>query len=279
MFRRRPKSLDEKAVAADPGRLELLWFLRGEFDDAMLEEMAASDGGMGKEEYLRGLSEILRTGKVPCPTGEVEICHILRWGTLDLSTPLSPEQRRHEVTHLFGSWILLNAYADPERYQNGQTERGDELALQNLTEISVALGPKFVRAAICFVMWAQSKGAVTHDPTENLFYLLSLLILRCASPDAEDIAAAPAVYDTLVAEERKLRYELSEDEDVNQSLKPAWLFGLYDGYDDGPVKSESVQRKWVKTAVGVLDRLTSSTSGQLDPRLVEFKHRLLEPLS
>ena len=279
MFRRRPKSLDENAVAADRDRLELLWLLRGEFDDAMLEEMAASDGGMGKEEYLRGLSEILRTGKVPCPVSEVEICHILRWGTLDLSTPLSLEQRRQEVTRLFGSWILLNAYADPERYQDDQTERGDELALQNLTEISVALGVKFVRAAIRFVLWAQSKGAAAHDPTENLFYLLSLLVLRCASPEAEESAAAPAVYDTLVGEERKLRYELSEDEAVNPSLKPAWLFGLYDGYADGLVKSESVQRKWVKTAVWVLDRLASSTSGQLDPRLVEFRHRLLEPLS
>jgi hypothetical protein len=279
VFRRRPKSLDEEAVAADPGRLELLWLLRGEFDDAMIEEMAASDGGMGKEEYLKGLSEILRTGKVPCPVSELEICNILRWGTLDLSTPLSPEQHRHEITRLFGSWILLNAYADPERDQNDQTERGDELALQNLTEISVALGPKFVRAAIRFVLWAQSKGAAGHDPTENLFYLLSLLVLRCASPDAEDIAAAPAAYGALVGEERKLRHELSEDEAANRSLKPAWLFDLYDGHDDGLVKSESVQRKWVKTAVWVLDRLASSASGQLDPRLVEFKHRLLEPLS
>ena len=279
MFRRRPKSLDEEVVAADPGRLELLWLLRGEFDDAMLEEMAASDGGMGKEEYLRRLSEILRTGEVPRPVGDVDICHILRWGTLDLSTPLSPEQRRHEITRLFGSWILLNAYADPERCQSGQTERGDELALQNLTEISVALGPKFVRAAIRFVLWAQSEGAAAHDPIENLFYLLSLLILRCASPEAEEIAAAPAAYDTLVGEERKLRHELSEDKAVNRSPKPAWLFGLYDGHDDGLVKSESVQRKWVKTAVWVLGRLASSAPGQLDPRLVEFKHRLLEPLS
>jgi hypothetical protein len=37
VFRRRPKSLDEEAVAADPGRLELLWLLRGEFDDTMFQ--------------------------------------------------------------------------------------------------------------------------------------------------------------------------------------------------------------------------------------------------
>ena len=50
MFRRRLKSLDEKDVAADPGRLELFWLLRREFDDEMLQEMAAADGGMGQEE-------------------------------------------------------------------------------------------------------------------------------------------------------------------------------------------------------------------------------------
>jgi len=279
VFRRRAKSLDEEAVAADPGRLELFWLLRGEFDDAMLEETAASDGGMGKEEYYKWLNEIFRTGDVPGPVGDFEICNTLRWGTLDLSVPLTAENRRHEVTRLFGSWIRLNAYAHPERRQNGQTETGDELALQNLTEISVALGPEFVRAAIRFVLWAQSAGGAAHDPIENLFYLLSLLVLRCASPDAEEIAAAPAVYDILVAEERKLRHQQSEEESENWPPGPAWLFGLYGGDNDGVVKSESVQRKWVKTAVWVLDRLASSTSGPLDPRLVEFKHRLLAPQS
>ena len=50
MFRRRPRSLDEEDVAADPGRLELFWLMRQELDDEMLQEMAAADGGMGQEE-------------------------------------------------------------------------------------------------------------------------------------------------------------------------------------------------------------------------------------
>jgi hypothetical protein len=33
-------------VAEDPGRLSLFWLLRGELDDALLEAMAAYDGGM-----------------------------------------------------------------------------------------------------------------------------------------------------------------------------------------------------------------------------------------
>jgi hypothetical protein len=278
VFSRRPRSLDEKDVAADPARLELFWLLRQEFDDEMLQEMAGADGGMRQEDYYKGLAEILRTGNVPCPVGDFEICNLLRWGTLDLSVPLTTEKRRHEVIRLFGSWILLNAYAHPERCQNGQIETGDELALQNLCEISVALGPKFVRAAIRFVSWAQSAGAVAHDPIDNLFYLLSLLVLRCASPDAEQIAAAPAVYDTLVAQERELRQQLSVKESEGRPPEPAWLFGLYQGDNDGLLKSESVQRKWARTAVWVIDRLAAWSSGGVDLRLAELRHRLLRPL-
>jgi hypothetical protein len=279
VFRRGSRTLGEEDVAADPSRLELYWLLRREFDDEMLQEMAAADGGMGQEEYYKGLREILRTGNVPCRVGDFEICNILRWGTLDLSVPLTPVRRRHEVSRLLGSWILLNAYAQPERCQNSQIETGDELALQNLCEISVALGPEFVRAAIRLVLWAQSAGAAAQDPIDNLFYLLSLLVLRCASPDAEQIAAAPAVYDTLVVQERKLRQQLSEEASESCRPGPEWLFGLYGGDHDGVLKSESVQRKWVRTAVWVLDRLAASNSGKVDPRLVEFRHRLVGSLT
>ncbi|MCX6926077.1 MAG: hypothetical protein NT154_23145 [Verrucomicrobia bacterium] len=277
VFRQSAKSLDEAAVAADPGRLRLFWLLRRECDDAMLQEMAAADGGMGQAEYHKWLNEIFRTGDVPGPAGDFEICNILRWGKLDLSVPLTADDRRYEITRLFGSWILLNAYAHPQHCENDQTETGDELALQNLTEICVALGADFVREAIRFVLWAHSAGAAGHDPVENLFYLLSLLVLRCASPDAEDVAAAPAVYDLMVTEERRIRSQEAVKESKDWPLGPAWLFGLYNGQNDGIVKSESVQHKWVKTAVWVLDCLAASTSGPLDPRLVEFKHRLVAP--
>jgi len=279
VFRRRPKSLDETDVAADPGRLELFWLLRREVNDEMLQQMAAADGGMGQEDYYKELREILRTGRVLCSGDTFEVCNILRWGTLDLSVPLTSETRCHEVTRLFGSWILLNAYAQPERFQNGQIESGDELALQNLCEISVALGPEFVRAAIPLVFWAQTAGAAAHDRLENLFYALSLLVLRCASPDAEQIAAAPAVYDNLVHQEQELRGQLSAEGSENCLPGSAWLFGLYQGDNDGPLKSESIQRKWVRTAVWVLGRLAASSSGGANPRLVEFRHRLLDPLS
>ncbi|HWH72573.1 MAG TPA: hypothetical protein VNT26_24640, partial [Candidatus Sulfotelmatobacter sp.] len=154
-------------MAAEPGRLELFCLLRREFDDALLQEMAGADGGMWQERYLRSLAEILRTGTVPSPlppADPVEICHIVGCHTLELSTPLSPEERRRAIMRLFGAWILLNVYARPERYDNGQTEAGDELALQHLTQTSVALGPEFVRAAIRFVSWAQSAAAAAHGP-------------------------------------------------------------------------------------------------------------------
>jgi hypothetical protein len=279
VFRRGSRTLGEEDLAADPGRLELFWLLRRELNEEMLQEMAAGHGGMDQAVYYAGLRDILRTGNVDCVGSDFEICNILRWGMVDLSVPLTPEQRRRQVTRLFGSWILLNAYAHPERSHNGQIEAGDEVALQNLCEISVALGPEFVRAAIPFVMWVQSAGAVAHDPIDNLFYLLSLLVLRCASPDAGQIAAAPAVYDTLVAQERTLRQQLSEEKSESWTPELAWLFGLYRGDNDGLLKSESVQRKWVRTAVWVLDRLAASTSGEVDPRLVEFRHRLLHSLS
>ena len=271
MFWRRPKSLDEKDVAADPGRLELLWLLRKELDEASLEEIAGCEG-VWIYAYQKALAEILRTGKVPCPLLPAGNCSFLMGETLELCAPLSLEQRRHEVMRLFASWILVNAYTRPERERDGYIEQGDELALQNLTEISVALGPEFVRAAIRLILWAQSEGAATHDPVATLFYLLSLLTLRCALPGAEEIAAAPAVYDMLVAEERKVRSQMSEDESANWNPEPAWLFGLYDGNDD----PRCVQRRWVKTAAWVVNRLDSSTSGELDPRLGEFKRRLLE---
>ncbi len=120
---------------------------------------------------------------------------------------------------------------------------------------------------------------MARDPIDNLFYLLSLLVLRCASSDAEQIAAAPAVYDTLFAQERELRQQLSEEESESWTPEPAWLLGLYRGDNDGLLKSESVQRKWVRAAAWVLDRLAASTSGGVDPRLAEFRHRLLDPLS
>ena len=91
--------------------------------------------------------------------------------------------------------------------------------------------------------------------------------------------SAPAVYDALVAEEQKIRHQMCEDESGDWSPGRGWLFGLYDGSCDGVVKSESIQRRWVKTAAWVLNRLRSSTSGELDSRLAEFERRLLEPLS
>jgi len=58
----------------------------------------------------------------------------------------------------------------------------------------------------------------------------------------------PAVYDALVAEEQKIRHQMCEDESGDWSPGRGWLFGLYDGSCDGVVKSESIQRRWVKTA-------------------------------
>jgi hypothetical protein len=278
MFRRRLKSLDEKDVAADPGRLELLWLLRRDLDDALVEEMAASDGGMCKEEYREALAEILRTGAVPPPLllASAEICNLLMWGAVQLDTPFTLEQRRDQVMCLFASWILINAYTRPERARDGSIEQGDELALQNLTELSMELGPEFVRASIRFVLWAQSEGAAAHDPMDNLFYLLSLLVLRCASPDPEEVAAAPAVYDVLVAGEQQLRRQMCEDESAGRPPERAWLFGLYNGSCDGVVKSDSIQRRWVRTAVWALDRLEASGSGRLDSRLAAFRVALLK---
>ena len=280
MSRRSRKSLDETDVAADPGRLELLWLLRGELDDALVEEMAASDGGMCKTENNEALVEILRTGEVPSPLAPDpgEICGLLRWERCEPIAPLTPTQRRHEVMRLFAMWILLNAHAGQNTDRMGYDEDGVELTLVNLTAISVALGPEFVRAAIRFVLWAKCKRAATHDPMDNLFYLLSLFVLRCASKDAEECAAAPAVYDALVTEERQLRRQMSEHQSADWTPGPVWLFGLYNGSYDGLVKSESIQRKWVGTATWVVNHLGPSLSGELDSTLAEFKRHLEEPL-
>jgi hypothetical protein len=62
--RPRLKLLDEGAVAADPDRLELLWLLRHELDDALLHEMAGCGGGPDQAENIEALTEILQTGAV-----------------------------------------------------------------------------------------------------------------------------------------------------------------------------------------------------------------------
>jgi hypothetical protein len=280
MFWRRQPPINEKTVAADPGRLTLLWLLRQEMNDTLLETMAGCDGGMCKEGYRQALVEILRTGEVPCPLSGVpgEICNLLRWETFDPATPLPPEQRRHEVMRLFATWILINAYTRPQKDRMGYDEDGDELALLNLTQISLALGPDYVRASLRFAQWAQSVDPAAHHPVEKLFYSLCLLVLLCASPDAADIQLAPAAYDSLVAAETEVRRQVSENPSENWTPEAAWLFGLYDGCLDG-LEPGSLRREWVKTVVWAVDRLEASGPDDLDPRLGEFKRRLLDPSS
>jgi hypothetical protein len=281
MFWQRSPPINEETVASDPGRLTLLWLLRKELDDTLLQTMAAYDGGMCKEEYHKALVEILRTGQVPCPLSAApgEICNLLTCGTFDPATPLTPEQRRPEVMRLFAMWILLNAYARPTTDRMGYDENGDELALLNLAQSSLALGPDYVRASLRFVRWAQSAGPAAHHPVEDLFYRLCLLVLLCVSPDAADIQSAPAAYDSLVAAEQEVRRQILEEPSEYWTPEAAWLFGLYDGSCDGVVKSDSIQRRWVRTAVWAVDRLGASGSGKLDPKLAEFRRRLLEPPS
>jgi len=87
--------LDEKTVAAEPGRLGLLWLLRAELNYELLQAMAEVDFGMDKAENLEALWQILGTGEVPCPLPPepAEICILLRWKTVELDKPLSPEWR------------------------------------------------------------------------------------------------------------------------------------------------------------------------------------------
>jgi hypothetical protein len=263
-------------MAADPGRLELLWLLRGELDDAVLESMATYDGGMAQQANHQALSEILRTGEVPSPLppDPGEICNLMRWETFDPAKPLAPQKRRHQIMRLFSTWILLNAYTRPKTDRMGYDEDGDEIALLNLAQISLALGPDYIRASLRFVRWAQSAGPAAHDPVEDLFYRLTVLVLLCASPDAADLQAAPAAYESLEAAERQVRCQVSAKPSGYWPLRLARLFGLYDGALDGLAPGRR-RRKWVKTAAWVLDRLESSGPGPLPPSLLDFRRRFL----
>jgi hypothetical protein len=276
------KTLDETDVAADPGRLELLWLLRPELDDDLLDSMSDYDFGMDKEENLQALVEILRTGKVPCPLPPEpgEICNLMRWASLDPAAPVAPEERRSLIMRLFSTWILLNAYARPIDMRSGYDDDGDALALLNLVQIAMALGPDHVRASTRFVQWAQAAGPTAHCLWEDLFYRLCLLLLLCASPDAAARQAAPAACEALVAAEQEVRRQMSAAPPLCwwMTPKPAWFFGLYDGGLDG-LESGSLQRAWTRTAAVALTRLESSGSGSIHPVLVEFKRRLAEQSS
>ncbi len=265
-------------MAADPGRLGLFWLLRSEWDDALLETMAAYDGGMAMKSNRRALVEILRTGHVPCPLppDPGEICNLMRWESLDPAAPLAPEQRRRQLMRLFSTWILLNAYARPKEERMGYDDEGDALALLNLAQGAMALGPDHVRASIRFVQWAQAAGPAAHYLWEDMFYRLCLLVLLCAAPDPADIQAAPAACEALVAAEREVRRRMSEDPSLCWwwTPKPPWLFGLHDGSLDG-LKRGSLQHAWTRTATAALARLERSGSGALHPSLDEFS-RLLE---
>ena len=104
--------LDEEAVHADRDRLELLWLVRNEMNDALLEEMSRAEGGPDHALNLEGLAEILRTGRVPRPLGlwPGGLCEFLT-----LTVDLQAQERPDRLMRLFASWVMLNAYAWPER--------------------------------------------------------------------------------------------------------------------------------------------------------------------
>ena len=214
---------------------------------------------------LDGLAEILRTGRVPRPLGlwPGGLCEFLT-----LTVDLQAQERPDRLMRLFASWVMLNAYAWPEREGQGIIEQGDERRLLVLIQSSLALGPAFVRAAVRFVSWAQSEGKDTHEYVSDLFYLFTRLVLSAASPDAADVAAAPALYDKLVAEEQRVRSERARPHSLASS-PPTWLFGLHDDFQPEIFRSE-----WVKVASLVLDQSRGSGSAEVNPALIELKIRL-----
>ena len=276
MLGRRTKTLEQTNVVPDQGRLELLRLLRPEMDDAMLRDLAGADGGMNAAEHYAVLAQILQTGEVPSPLppiDPIENCRIAGYQEVELGAPLSTENRRRQVIRLFACWILINVYADPNRYENGQTEEGDETTLQRLTEASIALGPEFVRAAILLVVWARFAGVTAHDPFQDLFYLLSLVVLRCATGSREDLAGAAQGYEGLVEQERILRAHLEKEQGpADAPLGTAWLFGLLGRVDAREVRC--LQDAWRRTVRFVIDRLACSSAEKLDPRCAEFEQRI-----
>jgi hypothetical protein len=257
--------LDEAAAQADRDRLELLWLVRSEMNDALLEEMSLAEGGPDHALNLEGLAEILRTGRVPRPLGlwPGGLCEFLT-----LTVDLQAQERPDRLMRLFAGWVMLNAYAWPEREGQGITEQGDERRLLVLIQSSTALGPAFVRASLRFVSWAQSQGKDTHDSVSDLFYQFTRLILSAASPDAADVAAAPALYAELVAKEQRIRRKEAGQHSPDWP-ESEWLFGLYNDFEP-----ETFRREWVRAASLALDHLRTSGSAELNPALIELMKRL-----
>jgi hypothetical protein len=246
-------------------------------DDLMLRELAGADGGMNQAEHYAVLAQILRTGEVPSPLPSIdpiEVCRIAGYQEVELGTRLSAENRRRQVLRLFACWILIHVYADPARYENGQTEEGDEITLQRMTEASIALGPEFVRPTILLVVWARFAGVTAHDPLQDLFYLLSLVVLRCASGAAEDLAAAARGYEGLLEQERILRLQFEKEQGPAGAPEgAAWLFGLLGGATSRDVRC--LKAAWCRTVLFVLDRMTVLSSEGSDPRWAEFKQKII----
>jgi hypothetical protein len=231
----------------------------------LLEEMSQAEGGPDHALNLEGLAEILATGRVPRPLGlwPGGLCEFLT-----LTVDLPAQEHPGQVIRLFASWVMLNAYAWPEREGHGITEQGDERRLLVLIQSSLALGPAFVRAAVRFVAWAQAQEKDTHDSVSDLFYLFTRLLLSAASPDAADVAAAPELYDELVANEQRIRRKKPGQHSPGWP-ESEWLFGLYHDFEP-----ETFRREWVRAASLALDHLRASGSGELNPGLIELKERL-----
>lgn len=197
-----------------------------ELDDTLLLDMAKCDVPFPEavEGNLNALRQIIETrivaGKLDWHPGEV--CNLLRW---DRSTA----NRANNIMGLFGGWILVNAYAQPES-EAGIVEDGDEHTLVRMLEIVMAMGNPHLQAASQLLCWAYLSIIEhgNHRTPERLLYLLAILLLNLYDHENQHDKPLQQLADYLIAQEAAIRLTHASPA-VRATPSPpghAWVLGM-----------------------------------------------------
>jgi|GEM_PF-6654876 len=213
----------------EPSRDNLLVALRSELNDDVILEMAKSDVPIREEVAANreSLVAIRDSGIVPgkLDWNPAEVCNLLRW---------EHDAPEHETSlmSLFGCWILLCAYAQPESLESGSVEDGDEHTIAGLCENATRLGMDFVEPSAEFLYWAylSFESVPEHRHEARPFYLFGLLCMASLRDGLLTFDELMVIEERLYEEENRVRTYMASDEFCNvytdQPQFPIWLLGL-----------------------------------------------------
>lgn len=216
----------ELLPAIEPSRDALLIALRPLLSNDLILTMAESDVLIPNEVRANqnALAGIRDSGIVPgcLPWNPAEVCNLLRWERRD--------DQLSSTMKLFGCWILIRAYVQPESMRSGMVDDGDQHTIVALTEAALDLGPDFALHSARFFYWAYLAlvAAGEHRIQARPFYLFGLLITAAATPRAIPEHTLSAIWDRLQSEEAHVRAEFLVNDWYGAESRDfsLWLLGL-----------------------------------------------------